>query len=318
MSNSASAIAEITPYDGVLDARLKTELTTLEKLNPCRQRYYVSPMAFFVQYHQTVDLFNFIPWLSLRVPVKIIGKPYSVSQKGYMGDNQAVTALVKTTQGLNLVLNGEPGLDLPFVYTLSSHVFHSRFATFDHYLEALRSHYRYRVKKALVKAAMLEVVPLAPADFSSAHYALYLEVYKNSKDKLECLSLTFFKEFPSEMFAFKVRESGECIGFIQLVQEGKQLTFLFGGFMQAHNRQYDLYMNLLLEIIRIGIERRVDVIEFGQTAEETKLKLGCMAVKKYLYVHHSNKVLNYGIARILPLLSYKPHVTSYSVFKEPL
>ena len=272
--------------------------------------------AFVIQYHQTVDIFNFIPKLSLRLPIKIIGKPYSISEKGYMGENDAVSALIKTTKGLNLVLNGERGLDLPYAYTLSSHVFHNRFASFEHYLESLRSHYRYRVKKALIKSSELMIHKINQKDFDASHHQLYLEVYQNSKDKLECLSLAFFREFPSEIVEFKRRDTGELVGFVQLVQESTKLTFLFGGFKQERVRTYDLYMAMLLEIIRIGIDRGVSIIEFGQTAEETKLKLGCMAVEKYLYVHHSNKVLHFLIARLLPLLSYKPHSIAYNVFKD--
>jgi hypothetical protein len=301
-----------------LSESVKTELSHLERLNPCRQKYYTNQSAFVIQYHQTVDIFNFIPKLTLRLPIKIIGKPYSISEKGYLGENDAVSALIKTTKGLNLVLNGERGLDLPYAYTLSSHVIHNRFTSFEHYLASLRSHYRYRVKRALMKSSELMVHKIGQKDFDASHHQLYLEVYQNSKDKLECLSLEFFREFPSEIFEFKRRDTGELVGFVQLVHESSKLTFLFGGFKQERVRTHDLYMAMLLEIIRIGIERGVSIIEFGQTAEETKLKLGCVPVEKYLYVHHSNKVLHYLIARLLPLLSYKPHGIAYNVFKETL
>ncbi len=301
-----------------LSESVKTELSYLERLNPCRQKYFTNPSAFVIQYHQTVDIFNFLPKLTLRVPLKIIGKPYSISEKGYLGDNDAVSTLIKTTKGLNLVLNGERGLDLPYAYTLSSHVFHNRFVSFENYLASLRSHYRYRVKKALTKSSELIINQIDQKDFDASHHRLYLEVYQNSKDKLECLSLDFFREFPSEIFEFKRRDTGELVGFVQLVHDSSKLTFLFGGFKHTCVKTYDLYMAMLLEIIRIGIERGVSIIEFGQTAEETKLKLGCVPVEKYLYVHHSNKVLHYLIARLLPLLSYKPHGISYNVFKEKL
>ncbi len=301
-----------------LSESIKTELSYLEKLNPCKQKYYMNQSAFVIQYHQTVDIFNFIPKLTLRLPIKIIGKPYSVSEKGYLGENEAVSALIKTTKGLSLVLNGERGLDLPYAYTLSSHVFHNRFASFEHYLASLRSHYRYRVKKAFMKSSELMIHKIDQKDFGTSHHHLYLEVYQNSKDKLECLSLEFFREFPSEIFEFKRRDTGELVGFVQLVHESSKLTFLFGGFKQERVRTYDLYMAMLLEIIRIGIDRGVSIIEFGQTAEETKLKLGCVPVEKYLYVHHSNKVLHFLIARLLPLLSYKPHGIAYNVFKETI
>lgn len=300
----------------IVDDLLKTELTYLEKLNPCQQTYYFDQSAFLIQYKQIVDIFNFIPKFTLRVPLKIIGRPYSVSEKGYDGDNKSVSSLIKTMKGLNIVLNGDSGLDLPFAFTLSTHRFYNRFTSFEHYLESLRSHYRYGVKKTLRNSSDIEMIKIDHKEFNKEHHQLYLEVYQNSKDKLECLSLKFFREFPSEMYEFRIGDSGELVGFVQLVQTSDKLNFLFGGFKQEYNKTYNLYMKMLIEIIRIGIERGVDLIEFGQTAEETKLKLGCVAVKKYLYVHHSNKVLHYMIAKILPLLSYKPHGISYNVFKD--
>lgn len=297
----------------------KTELMYLERLNPCKQIYYMDKSAFITSYHQSVDIFNFIAKLNLRVSLNIIGKPYSISEKGYFGDNNQVSDLIKGIKGLKLVLNGDIGLDLPYAFTLSSHEFYNRFETFDHYLKSLRSHYRYRVKKSLKKSANIIMTKIDQGDFNKEHHNLYLEVYQNSKDKLECLSMEFFRAFPSEIYEFRIidsEKSGELVGFVQLVQKSNKLTFLFGGFKKEHNRKYDLYMTMLIEIIRIAIERKVEIIEFGQTAEETKLKIGCVAVKKYLYVHHSNRLLNLFIAKILPLLSYKAHSEIYNVFKE--
>lgn len=301
-----------------IDESSKGELALLEQLNPCQQKYYENESAFIIQYCQRVDIFNFIPHLAFRVPVKIIGKPYSVSGKGYRGDVEAVTSLIKSLKGLNLVLNGDKGLDLPYAYTLPNHVFANRFTTFEHYLDALRSHYRYRVKKALRKSSDIEVVKISQKEFSEEHHQLYLEVYENSKDKLECLSLAFFREFPSEIYELRRKDTGELVAFVQLVEEPNKLIFLFGGFKQVYNKTHDLYMKMLIQIIQIGIERGVEIIEFGQTAQETKLKLGCVAVEKYLYIHHSNKTLHFLIAHILPLLSYKPQIISYNVFKEGL
>ena len=303
-----------------IDVNLRGELILLERLNPCKQEYFEgqfeSGRAFVIRYRQTVDVFNFIKCITLMVPLKIVGKPFSVSSMGELGDHASVTQLIQGLKGLNLVLNGDRGLDLPYAYTLSSHEFHNKFETFDHYLRALRSHYRYRVKKAQVKANALRVIKIDQSDFSHDHHDLYLEVYQNSKDKLECLGLDFFREFPSDIYEFRVTKTEEVVGFIQLVREAEKLIFLFGGFKNEHVKTYDLYMDMLIEIIKIGINEGVKTIEFGQTAEETKLKLGCVSVPKYLYVHHSSKVLQYIISKLLPLLSYKPHPITYNVFKD--
>ena len=72
---------------------------------------------------------------------------------------------------------------------------------------------------------------------------------------------------------------------------------------------------MLLKIVEVGIERGVKTIEFGQTAEETKLKIGCVEKKKYLYIHHSNKTINKLIKALVPAFSYKPYSKEHKVFK---
>jgi len=72
---------------------------------------------------------------------------------------------------------------------------------------------------------------------------------------------------------------------------------------------------MLLKIVETGIDKKIGVIEFGQTAEESKLKIGCVEVPRFLYVHHSNPVLNWVIQALLPLFSYKPYQIKHHVFK---
>ena len=39
------------------------------------------------------------------------------------------------------------------------------------------------------------------------------------------------------------------------------------------NHDYDIYISLLLKIIEYGIKNKFKIIDFGQTADEAKLKL---------------------------------------------
>ena len=89
---------------------------------------------------------------------------------------------------------------------------------------------------------------------------------------------------------------------------------LFGGFDKDDVKRY-LYYNMLLKIIEAGIEKKVHIIEFGQTAEESKLRPNA---RKHIntYVHHSNFILNFIIQKLLPFMSYRPYRTVHHVFKE--
>jgi hypothetical protein len=73
---------------------------------------------------------------------------------------------------------------------------------------------------------------------------------------------------------------------------------------------------MLLSIIRYGIEKGFKTIEMGQTAEDTKMKLGCKVYEKYLYANHSNGLINHFVHKGIGLLSYHQKDQSFNVFKE--
>ncbi len=144
-------------------------------------------------------------------------------------------------------------------------------------------------------------------------YQLYLDVYERSAFKLELLSLDFFRNFPAEIYTFQHGKG--LLGFIQLYQDSTRLIFMFAGINYKLLNQYDIYLNLLIEIISIGISKACHMIDLGQTGEEIKLKLGCRLEEKFLHVHHSNLFLNKLVKLALPLFSYKMPSYSFNVFK---
>ncbi len=321
----------------------KKELGLLEDLNPCQQTYYGTKDAFVLRYRQKLNLFNFINGLSLRKEVSIVGMPLSMAMAGYEGPPVQVADIIESLPGLTLVLNARDDLPFSKAHTLSCYDFVNRFTSFDDYLNALRSPYRYRIKKAIKKGSQVLVRPLRAEAFSDAHYTLYKTVYDRSEDKLECLSKAFFQTFPGDLYEFVDKESGKVLAFVQ-VQEiekptvqpkmesistpahgaiadqkkgSKDLIFLFGGFDPDYQRSHDIYWNMLLTLVKIGIDRGVDRIQMGQTAGDTKLKLGCEEVPKYLYVHHGNPLIQGLVARLLPLLSYKPFSQDFHPWRQP-
>jgi len=74
-------------------------------------------------------------------------------------------------------------------------------------------------------------------------------------------------------------------------------------------------MNMLLLIIRYGIENGYKCIDLGQTAEETKMKLGALQQPKSMYIHHSNPVLSILFDRLAGRFSYKHYEIVHTVFK---
>jgi hypothetical protein len=139
---------------------------------------------------------------------------------------------------------------------------------------------------------------------------------ERTDNPLETLPMEFFMDYDAELYEFLDKTTEEIIGFVQLKKIQDRLYFLFGGFRRSDNAKYDIYYNMLIKIIEIGIEKKVQYIEFGQTAEECKLKIGCKEVPKYLYVHHSNQILNRAIQLLVPMFSYKTYNIEHHVFKQ--
>lgn len=299
----------------------KEILIKLEKVNPCNQLYHLNSQekVALVSYKLKLNLFTFTKYLSLTIPTNIVGLPMSVSKSGYAIHDQnsrnSLSEYISSLKGFYLVLNANDGLKLAKGNTLPTCKLDIRWESFDQYLSSMRSHYRYRLKKAANRFHDIKVEELEDNSlFDEDMYELYLNVYRRSDEKLEKLDISFFKTFPAKIIKFSFE--GKVVAFVQLVENGKELFFLLGGFQHSLNQKYDLYINMLLQIIDYGLKRDFKQIDFGQTTEKTKLKLGALQESKYLYVHHSNPLINALLAKLVGKFSYRRYEVYHKVFKE--
>jgi hypothetical protein len=143
---------------------------------------------------------------------------------------------------------------------------------------------------------------------------MYLQVVRRSRLVIETLSIEFFRGHYFEIFVLEDDTGPQ--GFVQLLANGSELIFEFVGINYATNHDYDTYQRLLLEIVRYGIENGFSSIDFGQTADDTKLKLGCEYRDLWAALHHSNPLIMWGARLLTKKLEYQPLTTSFQVFKE--
>jgi len=303
----------------------RTFLSHLERTNPCGQRYRLlqcgdQGLAAYVIYRLPLDIFTYSA-LRLKLPVRIIGIPCSLSQPGYAASLAGVSLLrddILAQKGAKLVLNGRDPLPLRAGQTLPSCLLPLEWTDFSAYLDSLRSHYRYRCRQARERWRQVQVDILPPEQFDAQMYRLYEEVWGRSRFQLEKLSPDFFREFPLPAHLLRARLGRQVVGFALLVPNGSELIFLFTGFDRRCNRELDLYLNLLLEIIRFGLEQGFTRIDFGQTTEAVKMKLGCRLSPRRLYLAHSNPILHHLANRFLPLLEYRFPQEKYQVFRQQI
>ncbi|KPU44827.1 hypothetical protein OXPF_19130 [Oxobacter pfennigii] len=290
----------------------KDYLIHLHEYNPCKQTYVILDKgeisSILVYYELNMNIFTYSK-LKLNIPITIIGIPCSVCEKGYSlssKDTDEIGDYIKSIKGAKIILNAESSLDLKGFakgHTLPACIMDVKWDSFDEYLSKLRSHYRYRYKKAFKKLDAISIKALNSSDFNFEHYSLYEQVYDKSQFKLEKLSFEFFKNAGENIMEFSL--SNTPVAFIQYKIVGREMVFLFGGMDYALNKEYDLYINMLLYIVRLAIENNCTHINFGQTAEEIKCRLGAFREYKYMYIHHSNPFLNKAVSLLQDLFCYK-------------
>ena len=313
LRNQIENISDLESYKNLNELIPLLEL--LETINPCGQEYELINDNIIISYSLKLNLFNFNNIFPLRANVQIIGLPVSVCEKGYWGEVSFIESIIQRRKGLKILLNG----DNPFKgggKTLSTFIFENKYSSFDDYLEALRSPYRRRINQALKHRDKIKIRKINRKDFNEGHYKLYLSIMDRTDNPLEILPIEFFNGYEAELYEFIDIKTKDVIAFVQLKEINDKLYFLFGGFRKEANKVYDIYYNMLLKIIETGIEKQVKSIEFGQTSEECKLKIGCREKSKYLYIHHSNPVLNFFIQHLMPLFSYKTYSIKHHVFKD--
>ena len=296
-------------------------LLVLEETNPCGQLYHIvgrpGPCSIAVTYRHKLDVLTYGIG-SFRMPVTIIGIPCSVSSSGChfgVGTEGALIDHLHRIRGTKLMLNTDTGAKPGFVpgTTLPSSRLDVRWDSFSDYLAGMRSHYRYRITKAQSRWVDITESPVDNESFDDELYGLYENVFRRSRYKLEQLTPQFFKRFPSEIVVFTA--GGRPIAFVQMVRDGRELVFMFTGMDYSVSRQYDTYLNLLLYIVRKGIESGCRSIDLGQTTEDVKGRLGCRLVEKGLHAAHSGRMGNVLLRVLGGSLSYRRKGRDYNVFK---
>ena len=105
------------------------------------------------------------------------------------------------------------------------------------------------------------------------------------------------------------------LAFVMYLVDGDCLNFIFGGMDYASRDEYDLYYNMLLHLVELGIMEGVKSINFGQTAESTKCRIGCALDERFMVALSGNPLIMFLLKKLAPLLENKSVPLDYNVFK---
>ncbi len=181
--------------------------------------------------------------------------------------------------------------------------------SFEDYTASMLSKYRVRTKRAFKKGKDFEKVPFDVTMIEEnldRLYELYEGIAENSgfnmvnlnKQYLLCLKKTFPEAFKLTGYYLK----GELVGFYTTFLNNQELEAHFLGFDQSLNRDYQIYLNILYDIVKEGLSQQVHEIIFARTAMEIKSSIGAVAEEMYCYLRHRNSFSNKFVKPILEYL----------------
>ena len=265
-----------------------------------------------------INIFTFSKF-KFNLPVYMVSLPFSMDGKGFEGD---ISDILKTYnhRGIHIFLNlkNEDIKEIENIYavgsTLYSCVFENKFPDFNAYLNSLRSSYRRRILNALKKGENLKVEKIKNENYTSSIHEMYMQVLKRSEYPLETLSYKFFKESDFDIYVFKYNELNAAFIATKIFED--TLYFILCGMDYKIRDEVDLYFNILIKIIKIAIEKGVKNINFGQTSEESKCKVGSTPQKRYMLLYNKNKIINFLLKKAVKNIEYSSEVVNYRVFKE--
>jgi len=302
----------------------KRILLLMEETHDFGQRYHVvhdnGPCAIFVTSRTKLEAA--IPGKrNLRVPVTVTGIPvpvslggYSIKKREYGRFIEAVTGL----KGLKLIVQAREELYHPALMRIRNipcYYLDQRFASFDDYTGAMRSPYRRRINQAVKRCRDITTVVLDDSSaFDRRMYDLYTSVYENARYRTGRINIDLFRKMPVRTYRFDLNQT--AVGFIQTLPNGPELLFFKGGMDPSCDRGPDLYFFMLLTVIRQGIEEGFERVCFGQTGDDTKLRLGCRPEPRYIYLSHSNRTVHSLLSRHPRTRPEKTHLPRYRVFRD--
>ena len=147
--------------------------------------------------------------------------------------------------------------------------------TFEDYKAALKSKYRVKANKADSKSKALEVRIFSKKDvelFKNELQNLYQNTIDNANFNAQVLDLnTYIKlkdSYKDNFIVWSYFLDDKIVGFLSALKNKNQLDAHFIGLNYSLNKSHAIYPRILNDYIRLGLEKKVEIINLGRTASE--------------------------------------------------
>ena len=176
---------------------------------------------------------------------------------------------------------------------------HPDWKTNEDYVASFSKKYRDQHKRARKKSEEIEVKELSLEDIQLQErriYELYHYVAQNAPFNTFFLAenhfSTFKKQLQEELRFCGYFLDGKLVGFHTLLLNGETLETYFLGYDEHIQKEKMLYLNMLYNMTKYGIENQFKKIIFGRTALEIKSSIGAQPVFMSGFLYHTNKYIN--------------------------
>ena len=183
---------------------------------------------------------------------------------------------------------------------------------FDDYLNALKSKFRVKAKKAYKTSSLVTSQDFSPSDIKK-HQAQLTQMYTNVIEKssfnmstLDLSTYVFLKEKHPTTFIFKgYFLNGDIVGFMSGMLNNDSLDAHFIGINYDNNKTHAIYSRILYDYVNAGIKSKVKSINFGRTSGEIKSSLGAIPIELTCYIRHKKSVANFFFKPFLKRIKTK-------------
>lgn len=182
---------------------------------------------------------------------------------------------------------------------------------FEDYLASMKTKFRVKARKAFLRSTNIKIENITPENIDvqlPKMTALYKKVVDNADFNLGNFNLNSFKDLKKNLGSNYILKTywldDNIVGFISGVINQKSLDAHFVGINYELNKEHAIYQRMLYDYIEIGIEKKLNRINFGRTASEIKSSVGAVPQDLTMYIRHkksiTNKILKLFLQRIQP------------------
>jgi predicted N-acyltransferase len=177
------------------------------------------------------------------------------------------------------------------------------------YVAVLSKKYRDQYKRAHKKFEGIETRELFLGDIilqENRIYELYYHVAKNAPFNTFFLARNHFSAFKKHcgerfiLVGYFLQD--KLVGFHTLLLNGDTLETYFLGYDEQIQKEKMLYLNMLYNMTKYGIENQFKKIIFGRTALEIKSSIGAQPTLMSGFIYHNTQLINRYFDKIFPRL----------------